>query len=168
MVSTNPTSHRRVMYNDNSNAEELTLGRQTMTEHENPPIQITTDDIREANQLSLHCPMCAGAVERNVEDPALQPVVCANCGTLYHKACWEQNGGKCAILGCDHNKVHVYGIDTTPVLQIDYSDLPAQNGQYRTQQKRLKDEQRRQVEELRRPSLLRRLFQWLLDQIRIG
>jgi hypothetical protein len=33
--------------------------------------------------------------------------------------------------------------------------------------KHLKDEQRRQVEQLRRPSLLRRLWQWLLDQIKI-
>lgn len=139
-----------------------------MTEHENPPIQITLDDVQAANQLSLHCPMCASAVERNVTDPDLQPVVCANCGTLYHKACWEQNGGKCAILGCNHSECHIYGVETAPILKIRYSDLPAQNGRSPSRERRLKEEQKRQVERLRRPGLLSRFWRWLLNQIQIG
>lgn len=142
-----------------------------MDEQELPPIQITSEDISEANQLSLHCPICAGPVERNLEDAALTPIVCAECGTLYHRACWEQNGGKCAILGCGTSKYIVYGQDTRPALRISYDDLqrPSANGRHPNRQtKRLKDQQRREVEQLRRPGLLRRLFQWLLDQIRVG
>ncbi len=145
-----------------------------MTEQELPPIRITDDDIREANQLSMHCPMCANPVENYVTDPDITPVVCTQCGTLYHKVCWEQNGGKCAVLGCGNEKYRVYGQNTRPTLTINYSDIPrvAQNGNApgspSPRTKQLKNEQRRQVEQLRRPSLLRRLFQWLLDQIRIG
>lgn len=143
-----------------------------MDEQENPLIQITDDDIKEANRLSLHCPICASAVENNPENQALIPVVCAECGTLYHKACWEQSGGKCAILGCDHNKYYIYGRNVEPTLTIKYTDLPVPSANGRRggsrQTKRLKDEQRRQVERMRRPGLWRRLWQWLLDQIRIG
>ncbi|MCA9959507.1 MAG: hypothetical protein KC443_10765 [Anaerolineales bacterium] len=144
-----------------------------MTEQENPLIQITADDISEANRLSLHCPICASPVESNPTEPALVPVVCGGCKTLYHRACWEQAGGKCAILGCNHDKYSVYGRPSKPALKIEYQDLtaaPSANGRPdRTSQrtKELKREQQRQVEELRRPSLLRRLWQWLLDQIRI-
>lgn len=147
----------------------------TMTEHENPPIQITLDDVSEANRLSLHCPICASPVENHPTAPELVPVVCGGCKTLYHRACWQQSGGKCAILGCDHDRYLLYGRPSKPELIIRHSDIPAAtpfpNGRpervsRRTQE--LKREQQRRVEELRRPSLLRRLFQWLLDQIRIG
>lgn len=142
-----------------------------MNEQELPPIHISDDDIREANQLSLHCPICAGPVEKNVLDAALAPVICTQCGTLYHRACWQQNGGKCAILGCGNEKYRVYGHDQTPAIRIQYKDLQpvSENGSGPSRQtKRLKDQQRREVEQLRRPSWLRRLFQWLLDQIRVG
>ena len=141
-----------------------------MDEQELPFIQITSDDIQEANRLSLHCPICANPVENNVADRDLIPVECAACGTLYHKTCWIQSGGKCAVLGCNHDKFGVYGENLTPVLKIKYTDLqPSLNGRYPNRRtKQLKEEQRRQVEQLRRPSLLRRLFQWLLDQIKIG
>ncbi len=151
--------------------ETLLIPESKMEEQEQPLIQITVDDILEANRLSLHCPMCAGAVENFAEDEALQPVICANCKTLYHQACWEQGGGKCAILGCDHDKYIVYGTPTKPVLRIDHADLPqiSPNGRKPTRRtKQLKAEQRRQVEQLRRPSLLQRLWKWLLDQIKIG
>ena len=59
---------------------------------ENPPIAITLDDIAAANQLSLACPICAGPVEAYANQRALAPIVCNACGTLYHLACWEQNG----------------------------------------------------------------------------
>lgn len=140
-------------------------------ERELPLIQISADDIAEANRLSLHCPMCAGAVEDHVVDELLQPVLCAQCKTLYHRACWDQGGGKCAVLGCDHDKYIVYGMHRKPVLSISYADLPpvSPNGDRPTRRnKRLKAEQRRQVEQLRRPSLLQKLWRWLLDQIQIG
>ena len=145
-----------------------------MTEQENPLIRITVDDISEANRLSLHCPICAGPVESYTDNPALQPVVCGGCKTLYHKACWEQSGGKCAILGCNHTKYLVYGRPDKPALVIKPGDIPAapspngRSDRVSQRTKELKQEQQRQVEELRRPSLLRRLWQWLLDQIRIG
>jgi len=92
--------------------------------HEDNPIQITSDDIAEANRLSLNCPICAGAVENNLDRDGLAPVVCAQCQTLYHHACWQQNGGKCAILGCGHKNCYPYGADRGPLLKISYSDLP--------------------------------------------
>lgn len=141
-----------------------------MDEQENPLIQITTEDITEANRLSLHCPICASAVEKNVANAALTPVFCAECNTLYHKTCWEQSGGTCAVLGCDHDKYIVYGTNVTPTLTIKYTDLPAPsaNGRVGRRTKQLKAEQKQQIERLRRPGLWRRLWQWLLDQIRIG
>lgn len=143
---------------------------QTMTEQELPPLSISEDDIKEANQLSLHCPICANPVENNVNQRDLQPVVCMQCGTLYHKTCWEQAGGKCAVLGCDHTRYRVYGTQMRPVLKVDYKDLkPSVNGRGPSRTtKQLKHEQRRQVERLRRPGLFQRLWQWLLDQIKIG
>jgi hypothetical protein len=139
-----------------------------MTEQELPPISISEDDINEANQLSLHCPICANPVENNVNETDLQPVVCLQCGTLYHKTCWEQGGGKCAVLGCSHAEYRVYGTQMRPVLKVDYKDIkPSPNGRGPST-KQLKHEQRRQVERLRRPGLFQRLWQWLLDQIKIG
>ncbi len=141
-------------------------------EQELPPISITEDDIKEANQLSLHCPICANPVEKFAEDPDLTPVVCAECGTLYHKACREQGGDTCAVLGCESETFYAYGTRAAPVITIKHSDLkPGANGRSPRPQraaKRLKREQRRQVEQMRRPGLLQRLFQWLLDQIKIG
>lgn len=142
-----------------------------MEEQQLPLVRISLEDIAEANRLSLHCPMCAGAVEDNVEDDALKPVLCAQCKTLYHKACWEQGGGKCAVLGCDHDSYIVYGMHRKPILRVSYADLPqpSPNGDRpQRHNKRLKAEQRRQVEQLRRPSLLQRIWRWLLDQIKIG
>ena len=97
----------------------------TMEEHENPFLRITEHDISEANQLSLSCPICGNAVENHTDGAALVPVVCDKCGTLYHRACWEQSGGKCAVLGCGSDKFHVYGKNTKPVLKVKYTDLPA-------------------------------------------
>ena len=143
-----------------------------MNEQEFPLIQITDEDIVEANRLSLHCPICAGAVEDNVEMKDLTPVVCTSCGTLYHKACWEQKGGKCAMLGCENDAFRLYGQQVVPTVKVDYADIGRGgrvNGRSpNNHQRRLKDEQRRQVEQMRRPGLLQRLFKWLLDQIKIG
>ena len=113
-------------------------------------------------------------IEKNLDGEALIPVVCASCGTLYHKTCWEQSGGKCAILGCGHDKFHVYGRDLGPALKLNYDDIPQPSANGRgpdgssRRQRRLKEEQKRQVEAMRRPGLLQRFFQWLLDQIRVG
>lgn len=142
--------------------------KRTMNEHELPLMRISVDDIREANQLSLHCPICSNAVENNLNGD-FTPIVCLKCGTLYHKACWEQSGGKCAILGCGHTEFRVYGQDLGPVMRITYSDLPkerprpvASNGY----EKRLKaEEQRRQQD--RKRSFWAVLFERLLRAIRI-
>ncbi len=135
---------------------------------ENDPLTISNEDIAQANQLSLNCPICASAVEKNVDGPTLTPVICRKCSTLYHKACWEQSGGKCAILGCGHTEYRVYGQDLGPVMRITYNDLPkerprpAMNGY----EKRLKaEEQRRQQE--RKRSFWAVLFERLLRAIRI-
>ena len=123
-----------------------------------PSLTITNSDIQEANQLSLHCPICANPVEKFVEDR-----------DLYHQTCWEQSGGKCAVLGCGHDKFNIYGVETNSVLSIKYTDLPRPSANGRSSQtKRLKDQQRREVEQMRRPGLLQRLVKWLLDQIKIG
>lgn len=92
--------------------------------NENEPLRITNEDIAEANRLSLSCPICASSVENNPQSPLLSPVICGNCQTLYHKACWEQNGNKCATLGCGHTVSIPYGTELEPRLVIRYSDLP--------------------------------------------
>lgn len=141
----------------------------SMDEQELPPIRITDTDIAEANQLSLSCPICGSAVEDHVDGAALVPVICDQCGTLYHRACWEQSGGKCAVLGCGSTKFHVHGMDTRPVLKVKYTDLAPHSANGRTapsaQTRRLKEEQRRQV---RNMTLFERFWRWLLDQIKIN
>ncbi|MDX1615192.1 MAG: RING finger protein [Candidatus Promineifilaceae bacterium] len=115
--------------------------------NEPQPIRITEEDIAEANRLSLSCPICAGAVEDNTRSEALQAVVCANCLTFYHRDCWKRNGGKCAILGCEHQEARVYGPDLEPALRIRYSDLPrhrpSATGRGNGRQRQLKREQKR-------------------------
>lgn len=114
-------------------------------------IRITNEDISEANRLSLSCPICAGAVEQNVANHALSPVVCANCQTLYHRTCWEQNGSRCATLGCEHKECYPFGTELGPRLKISYSDLPrhvprstispnGRAGKLKEQEKRLQKE----------------------------
>lgn len=145
----------------------------TMEEREQPAIRITDQDISEANQLSLSCPICGSAVENHTHGTALVPVVCDKCGTLYHRACWEQSGGKCAVLGCNHDKFHVYGRDNKPVLKVKYTDLPAPSsvppvaGPQRTNQ-RLKEQQRREVQRMNQPTLWDRFVRWLMEQIKVG
>ncbi len=141
----------------------------SMDAKEYPLIRITDTDIAQANQLSLSCPICGNAVENHTDGAALVPLVCDKCGTLYHRACWEQSGGKCAVLGCGSDKFHIYGKDTKPVLKVKYTDLPAPPVNGRTgpsaQTRRLKEEQRRQVQ---RMTLFERFWKWLLDQIKIN
>jgi hypothetical protein len=140
-----------------------------MEEQELPLIRITVNDISEANQLSLSCPICGSAVEDHVDGAALVPIICDQCGTLYHRACWEQSGAKCAVLGCGSTKFHVHGLDTRPVIKVKYTDLPAHsaNGRPSTnaRNRRLKEEQRRQV---RNMTLFERFWRWLLDQIKVN
>jgi hypothetical protein len=175
-----------MMYNQNSDEQMGTLSTSTgyggqrngrvtapeyrrMEEQELPSIRITDNDISEANRLSLSCPICGSAVEDHVDGAALVPVICDQCGTLYHRACWEQSGGKCAVLGCGSTKFHVHGLDTSPVLKVKYTDLPAHSANGRSspsaQTRRLKEEQRRQV---RNMTLFERFWRWLLDQIKIN
>ncbi len=140
-----------------------------MDEEELPPIEITFDDIEEANQLSQHCPICAGPVLRYEREPALQPVLCGECGTLYHRACWQQGGGKCAVLGCDHTEYVVYGQEQGEILQIKYTDLSqrpsSKTASSRT--KELKHEQRRRVQQMETPGFWQKVWAWLFNQIKI-
>ncbi len=140
-----------------------------MDEEELPLIEITFDDIEEANQLSQHCPICAGPVLRYEREPALQPVLCGECGTLYHRACWQQGGGKCAVLGCDHTEHVVYGQEQGEILQIKYTDL-SQRSSSKTassRTKELKHEQRRRVQQMETPGFWQKVWAWLVNQIKI-
>ena len=103
---------------------------------ENDVLRITEDDIKEANQLSHSCPICASSVENYVTVAELAPVMCSKCGTLYHKACWQQNGGKCAILGCAHNEYRLYGREDAAIT-IGRSEIPS-DAQVSRQNKHLK------------------------------
>ncbi|MDJ0756235.1 MAG: hypothetical protein QNJ45_22080 [Ardenticatenaceae bacterium] len=132
-----------------------------MEEQENPFMRITLDDVNEANQLSLHCPICANPVERYADDPGLQPVECISCGALYHKTCWEQAGGACAMIGCEEKTYRLFGQIEAPVLTVNMKDLPRDEVRAN---KRLKDIERRRQRER---SLFARFFNWLLRQIRI-
>lgn len=140
-----------------------------MDAQEQPSIRITASDITEANQLSLSCPICGNAVEEHTDGAALVPVICDKCDTLYHKACWDRSGGKCAVLGCGSDKFHIHGQDNRPVLKVRYTDLPAPSANGgpspSAQNRRLKEEQRRQV---RNMTLFERFWRWLLDQIKIN
>ena len=94
---------------------------------ENDFIKITFDDIDGANQLSLACPICAGPVNRFVSELEMQPVVCIDCGTLYHRYCWQRNGGKCAVLGCNSARARAYGqaeVEQQSAMILLPSDIP--------------------------------------------
>lgn len=135
--------------------------------NENQSIRITATDIAEANRLSLSCPICAGAVEKNITETALAPVICANCHTLYHRTCWAQNGGTCAILGCEHRECYPYGTELGPRLVITYADLPkymptakpSPNGR----NKELKAQEKRRQREVERRDFWNSLFNRILQ-----
>ena len=124
---------------------------------EDDVLRITEDDIDRANQLSLACPICAGPVENSPEHRELRPVRCTDCDTLYHSTCWEQNGGKCAILGCTSTEVVPYGA-MAETLKISISDVPSE-AQVNRQNKRLKNlERERMRREGRQPQPVNRGF----------
>ena len=93
-------------------------------EDETELLRITEDDVVEANQLSLACPICAGPVENGATERELAPVVCVECNTLYHHVCWGNNGGKCAILGCNSVQCQPYGVQE-PMLTINLDEVPS-------------------------------------------
>lgn len=151
-------------------APERTRYATTMNERDET-IRITPEDIAQANQLSLHCPICGGAVEKNVGGRDESPVYCTDCETLYHHACWEQNGSHCAVLGCSGTTVRRYGaLDLEPALVISHRDVarqpartvPSPNG--RTE--RLKREEQRRQQQQRR-GFWQVLWENLLRAIRI-
>ena len=135
-----------------------------MEAQENPFIRITVDDVDEANQLSLHCPICANPVERYTSDPNLSPVECIGCGALYHKTCREQVGGSCAMIGCEEKRHRPFGELVAPEITLNKRDFPGDSRQLNKELKR--EEQLRRRRELQ-TSLLSRFFSWLLRQIRI-
>lgn len=135
-------------------------------------IRITPEDVSEANQLSLHCPICASAVEQHTSREEMVAVFCTACETLYHRACWDQNGGKCAVLGCAGTTYRRYGVvDLGPVLTVRRGDIPREapatyvpsNGRTR----RLKEDERRLQRELKRRSFFRDLWRGLLRAIKL-
>lgn len=143
-------------------------------EREEQPITITLEDIDEANRLSLHCPICAGPVEQHSGGHSFRPVICTDCGTLYHEACWQQNGGSCAILGCESKTYRIFGaLDLGPPLIIEKTDIAtappprtvprSPNGET----KQLKQNEKRMQREVGRRLFWRGLFESLLRAIRI-
>lgn len=135
-------------------------------------IRITPEDVSEANRLSLHCPICAGAVEKHVSRHEMVAVYCTDCETLYHQACWNQNGSKCAVLGCSGKTCRTFGVvDLGPVLTVSRSEIPREaprptvtpNGRTR----RLKEDERRLQRELKRRGFLRDLWYGLLRAIKL-
>lgn len=130
-------------------------------------ITITPQDVREANQLSLACPICANPVERSSEHEQLRPVTCTRCGTLYHRVCWDQNGGKCAILGCGHTECRPFGTQG-PVIKISAEDIPSEAEVEQYERRRIKQVERaRQTQRKpQRPTKPRGFWQRLFDAIR--
>ena len=133
-------------------------------------IRITAEDIEEANRLSLNCPICAGPVEKQTERPQMAAVYCTSCQTLYHHHCWEQNGGSCAVLGCEGDSYKRYGVfDLGPALTVDRKDIAraaaSPSGFPNGQTRRLKRRERR----LRREdgSFWRDLWRNLLQAIKL-
>jgi len=136
--------------------------------NENDFIRITIDDVAEANRLSLSCPICSSAVEQNVDNDALAPVICANCQTLYHRTCWEQNGGTCATLGCEHTECYPFGTELGPRLTITYADLPKHVPASRLSpngSKAIKAREKRLQREQERKEFWPRLFSRILKAI---
>lgn len=156
-----------------ASARYLAKGLATETMNENGElITISAQDIAEANQLSLHCPICAGAVEQNASRPEMVAVYCTSCETLYHRACWEQNGGTCAVLGCSGSSYRVYGaLELGPVLKVRPDDItrtiPTTGENHNGRQRRLKEDERRLQRELRGRSFLRDLWHGLLRAIKL-
>lgn len=138
-----------------------------MDEIENPKLTITTEDITQANQLSLACPICANPVEKYVTEAALMPVVCEDCGTLYHKVCWEQGGGQCAMIGCDCKRCRPYNQSNEPTLIIGHNEIGRGRTKASPENKRLKEQEKRLRDDVRGRSFIRMMFDWLLRRIRI-
>ena len=60
---------------------------------------------------SLVCPYCRCPIEES----AVNPIVCAGCGTPHHPDCYAENGG-CTVFGCtaapeEESKVSISGVD---------------------------------------------------------
>lgn len=145
---------------------EPPAGQGTRRPIEAEPIRITLDDVTQANQLSLNCPICASPVERNVPNTSAAPVVCTECGTLYHRACWESNGGKCAMIGCDSTGMRLYGEAMGPVLTIRRSDLDRVPPGYRNKRLKAHEVRRSQGQPEKPRSFWNRLFRRILDSFR--
>ena len=140
----------------------------TMEEQEGEFLRITLDDVNESNKLSLHCPICSSPVLRDEKNKEMAPVECHDCEAIYHKACWDMAGGTCAIIGCDCKKCRPYGAGATqqqqPALNLNdvtsgRKDSPGSHNRYKAQE--------RQMQREMQGGLFRRLFEWLLRQIKI-
>ena len=47
---------------------------------------------------TTECPYCKTSLQNAVEI-----VVCSNCRTMHHTACWIENNSQCSIFGCDNS-----------------------------------------------------------------
>ena len=135
-------------------------------------LRITARDIEEANRLSLNCPICAGPVEKHADRPEMAAVYCTSCQTLYHHVCWEQNGGSCAVLGCQGDSYKRYGVfDLGPALTIDRKDIsraaPPRPGFSNGQTRRLTRQERRLQREGDGRSFWHDLWRSLLQAIKL-
>lgn len=140
----------------------------TMEEQQGEFLRITIDDINEANKLSLHCPICASPVYRDEPNAQMTPYECTDCEAIYHKACWEMAGGKCAIIGCDCKKARPYGSSAPqPATPINMKNVAGGRGDKGPEPYNRYKAQERQMQREMQGGLFRRLFEWLLRQIRI-
>lgn len=141
-------------------------------EQTEPLLRITSNDIADANQLSLGCPICAGAVEDNItHNDNMAPVKCTACSTFYHHACWHNNGGKCAILGCESSSFSLHGAqDLGPALVVSASDIRRAKPQTRPvvpSSSQIKKQEQRIQREVTRRYWWQNWFQRIFRAIRI-
>jgi hypothetical protein len=51
------------------------------------------------------CTLCQKPILPDAVEPTRQLVACRECGSPYHLGCWQYNGDKCAIHGCNGTDV---------------------------------------------------------------
>jgi hypothetical protein len=56
---------------------------------------VANDDIWPEDQGPATCKVCGEPIDES------EIVVCASCNTPHHRDCWEYNGSKCSIYGCN-------------------------------------------------------------------
>lgn len=57
-----------------------------------------------------HCAVCSVDISDEIKN-------CSKCEAPHHRECWEYNGGRCAIYGCDNSTVIIRDIPTSSLPQ---------------------------------------------------